>query len=89
MEQGITITCHLVIVFFLSGEVILDKFSNLRTVVNKTNTIDNTYRSFQMELMAGEPNYVTQTKENGLLFELDFSKVYWNSRLGICKNDYC
>ena len=42
-----------------------------------------------MELMAGEPNYVTQTKENGLLFELDFSKVYWNSRLGICKNDYC
>lgn len=64
------------------GEVILDKLPAVKTVVNKTNIIDNTYRSFQMELMAGEPNYITQTKENGMTFELDFSKVYWNSRLG-------
>ncbi|XP_052212963.1 tRNA (guanine(37)-N1)-methyltransferase-like isoform X2 [Dreissena polymorpha] len=35
-----------------------------------------------MELMAGQENYVTQTKENGCTFELDYSKVYWNSRLG-------
>ena len=66
----------------------MDKLPTVKTVVNKTNTIDNTYRSFQMELMAGEPNYITQTKENGLAFELDFSKVYWNSRLGRFKDNH-
>ncbi|XP_053376111.1 tRNA (guanine(37)-N1)-methyltransferase-like [Mercenaria mercenaria] len=64
------------------GEVLLDKVPGVKTVVNKLNTIDNTFRTFQMELMAGEDNFVTQAKENGFTFELDFSKVYWNSRLG-------
>ena len=61
----------------------LDKLLTVKTVVNKTSNIDNTYRSFQMELLAGEENYITQTKENGMTYELDFSKVYWNSRLGM------
>lgn len=37
-----------------------------------------------MELLAGEENYITVAKENGCNFEMDFSKVYWNSRL--CKS---
>nr|KAG5686615.1 hypothetical protein BaRGS_006289 [Batillaria attramentaria] len=65
----------------LIGEVILDKNHIVKTVVNKLNTIDNTFRNFQMELLAGEENYVTLTRENGCTFELDFSKVYWNPRL--------
>ncbi|GFR88433.1 tRNA (guanine(37)-N1)-methyltransferase [Elysia marginata] len=65
----------------LIGEVILDKIPSVKTVVNKLNTIDNTYRNFSMELLAGEDNYITQAKEHGCVFELDFSKVYWNSRL--------
>lgn len=64
------------------GEVLLDKIPSLKTVVNKLNTIDNAYRTFEMELLAGEDNFITQTKENGCVYELDFSKVYWNSRLG-------
>ncbi|KAH9500950.1 tRNA (guanine(37)-N1)-methyltransferase [Bulinus truncatus] len=65
----------------LIGEVLIDKISAVRTVVNKLNAIDNTYRNFQMELLAGEDNFVTKTKEHNCTFELDFSKVYWNSRL--------
>lgn len=65
----------------LIGEVLLEKQSYVKTVVNKLSTIDNTYRNFQMELLAGEDNYITQTRENGCIFEMDFSKVYWNSRL--------
>ncbi|KAL8608692.1 hypothetical protein ACOMHN_002921 [Nucella lapillus] len=65
----------------LIGEVIIDKNSSVKTVVNKVNTIDNTYRNFQMELLAGEDNLVTRAKENGCMFEMDFSKVYWNPRL--------
>ena len=67
----------------ISGEVVLDKIPGVKTVVNKLSNIDNTYRSFHMELLAGEPNFITQTKENGCVFELDFSQVYWNSRLGM------
>ncbi|XP_076443145.1 tRNA (guanine(37)-N(1))-methyltransferase-like isoform X2 [Babylonia areolata] len=65
----------------LIGEVILDKNSSVKTVVNKVNVIDNTFRNFQMELLTGEDNLVTRAKENGCVFQMDFSKVYWNPRL--------
>ncbi|XP_050076212.1 tRNA (guanine(37)-N1)-methyltransferase [Anopheles maculipalpis] len=65
----------------LIGEVICDKIADCRTVVNKSISIDNTYRNFQMELLCGEPNYQVSVKENGCMFQFDFSKVYWNPRL--------
>ncbi|KAH8395358.1 hypothetical protein KR222_010912 [Zaprionus bogoriensis] len=65
----------------LIGEVLRDKLPNCRTVVNKVSTIDNTYRNFQLELICGVPEYHVETKENGVPFEFDFSKVYWNPRL--------
>ncbi|EDW18648.2 uncharacterized protein Dmoj_GI13347 [Drosophila mojavensis] len=65
----------------LIGEVLRDKLPNCRTVVNKAASIDNTYRNFQLELICGEPDYQVETKENGVPFEFDFSKVYWNPRL--------
>ncbi len=34
-----------------------------------------------MEVLAGKEDFVTEMRENGCRFELDFSKVYWNSRL--------
>ncbi|KAL3873917.1 hypothetical protein ACJMK2_036994 [Sinanodonta woodiana] len=66
----------------LIGQVVMDKNTMVKTVVNKLTMIDNTFRNFQMELLAGEENYITRVKENGLTFEFDFSKVYWNPRLG-------
>ena len=63
------------------GQVLVDKVPQAKTVINKMKTIESTYRNFQIELLAGEPNYKTRVKENGCLFDLDFSKVYWNSRL--------
>ncbi|XP_073466955.1 tRNA (guanine(37)-N(1))-methyltransferase isoform X2 [Aquarana catesbeiana] len=66
----------------LIGQVILDKNPGITSVVNKTNMIDSTYRNFQMEVLAGEENMITKVKENGIAYEFDFSKVYWNSRLG-------
>ena len=68
--------------FLVQGQVILDKNSpQIKTVVNKVNAIDETYRFFQMELLAGENNMLTMVKEHGCSFSFDFSKVYWNSRL--------
>ncbi|XP_034625541.1 tRNA (guanine(37)-N1)-methyltransferase isoform X2 [Trachemys scripta elegans] len=65
----------------LIGQVIIDKNPGITCSVNKINIIDNTYRNFQMEVLAGEANMITKTRENNITYEFDFSKVYWNSRL--------
>ncbi|XP_061751231.1 tRNA (guanine(37)-N1)-methyltransferase [Nerophis ophidion] len=65
----------------LIGQVIMDKNPGVTCVVNKTNMIDSKYRNFKMEVLAGEENMVTKVKENGVTYEFDFSRVYWNSRL--------
>ncbi|KAK4475282.1 hypothetical protein MN116_002353 [Schistosoma mekongi] len=64
------------------GQVALDKLPNIRTVVHKVSIIESAYRTFEMELLAGVPDYITSLRENNITFHLDISKVYWNSRLG-------
>lgn len=63
------------------GQVLLDKVNGAKTIVNKTDIIDNTYRNFKMEVLCGSQSLVTRTKENGCTYDLDFSTVYWNPRL--------
>lgn len=65
----------------LIGEVLLDKQPNCTTVINKCETIDNTFRNFQIEVLCGVPDFKVTVKENGSEFEFDFSTVYWNPRL--------
>ena len=63
------------------GQILMDKVVGTKAVINKAQTIENTYRNFQIELLCGEPDYQVQVKENGIAFEFDFSSVYWNPRL--------
>nr|GAT57463.1 predicted protein [Mycena chlorophos] len=65
----------------LIGQIILDKNAAIRTVVNKLDTIDNQFRFFKMELLAGDPDYVVEHVEADCRFTFDFTQVYWNSRL--------
>ena len=65
----------------LIGEVILDKNPHIRTVVTKLGQIENQFRVFSMHIIAGEPSFITQVRQGGLSYSLDYSKVYWNSRL--------
>ena len=75
---------------YLVGKVLLDKNSpRIRTVVNKLGSIDNKYRTFGMEVIAGDDSEKDGkswsdviVKEEGCEYRLDFRKVYWNSRLG-------
>ncbi|XP_071962760.1 tRNA (guanine(37)-N(1))-methyltransferase-like [Antedon mediterranea] len=63
------------------GQVLIDKTPGIKTVVNKTSEINNEFRFFKMEILAGESNMVASVKEHHCSFEFDFSKVYWNPRL--------
>ncbi|KAE8222501.1 hypothetical protein CF326_g8366 [Tilletia indica] len=67
---------------FLIGEVILDKnLRAVRTVVNKLDTIDAQFRFFDMELLAGVPEFETTASEQNCSYTFDFRTVYFNSRL--------
>ncbi|CAO1635827.1 unnamed protein product [Sympodiomycopsis kandeliae] len=66
---------------YIIGQVILQKNPNIRTVVNKLDSIDTVYRFFDMELLAGEPDYIATVSESNVLMTFDFRKVYFNSRL--------
>lgn len=63
------------------GQVILDKNPRIRTVVNKLDSIDTVFRTFDMEVLAGEKEFMVELIESNCRFRFDFSKVYWNSRL--------
>ncbi|KAF8323687.1 hypothetical protein DL93DRAFT_2123496 [Clavulina sp. PMI_390] len=65
----------------LIGKVILEKHKNIRTVVNKLDTIDTQFRFFKMEVLAGNPDFIVEMSESNCRFRFDFSQVYWNSRL--------
>ena len=67
---------------YLIGELILDKNQGLKTVINKTGKIDNVYRTYKLELLAGEACYEAEQKEGSCIFYFDIRKVYWCSRLG-------
>lgn len=63
------------------AKIFYDKTPGCRTVINKADIIESTYRNFQIELLKGEADYQVEVKENGITFEFDFSNVFWNPRL--------
>ncbi|KAG0481832.1 hypothetical protein HPP92_009916 [Vanilla planifolia] len=64
------------------AQVILDKNRpKIETVVNKVDTIQNEYRTMQLEVLTGNHSLVTTVIENGIKYQVDLARVYWNSRL--------
>jgi tRNA (guanine37-N1)-methyltransferase len=63
------------------GQVIIDKNPHIKTVINKVGNIETEFRTFPIELLAGENNFHVSLKESNAKFQFDFDKVYWNSRL--------
>jgi tRNA (guanine37-N1)-methyltransferase len=67
----------------LIATVLLDKNPAVKTVINKIDDVGNTsaFRTFEYELLAGDPSLNVEVKEQDCLFRFDYAKVYWNSRL--------
>ncbi|KAJ1392344.1 hypothetical protein SESBI_35889 [Sesbania bispinosa] len=61
--------------------VVLKNYPRIKTIVNKVGTITNEFRVPEFEILAGEPDMKTEVKQYGATFKLDYSLVYWNSRL--------
>ncbi|KAE8651523.1 hypothetical protein Csa_019510 [Cucumis sativus] len=56
-------------------------YPRIKTVVNKVGSITNEFRVPKFEILKGENDMVTEVKQYGATFKLDYSLVYWNSRL--------
>lgn len=64
------------------AKVIYDKnHPRIKTIVNKVGSITNEFRVPEFEVLAGEHDMITEVKQYGATFRLDYSLVYWNSRL--------
>lgn len=46
-------------------------------MVNKLDAIGHKYRTFELDLLAGEGNYKTEVHEEKLRYQLDFSQVIY------------
>ncbi|ODH13252.1 tRNA (guanine(37)-N1)-methyltransferase [Paracoccidioides brasiliensis] len=68
---------------YLLGEILKDKHSNVRTVINKTDEVGShsEFRTFGYEVLAGEDDMFVNVREQDCDFAFDYSKVYWNTRL--------
>lgn len=56
-------------------------FKTGKTVINKIGKIEDTFRFYKNEILAGGHSLVTTHKENGVKFIMDLGEVYWCSRL--------
>ncbi|KAL8699644.1 MAG: hypothetical protein Q9224_001322 [Gallowayella concinna] len=67
----------------LIASVLIDKNPTIYTVINKTDDVgeENEFRTFKYEVLAGPDDMNVEVKEQDCIFNFDYSKVYWNSRL--------
>ncbi|KAI0019567.1 Met-10+ like-protein-domain-containing protein [Xylariomycetidae sp. FL0641] len=67
----------------LMAEVLIDKNPGVKTVINKIDNVGNEseFRTFAFEVLAGPNDLEVQVRENECVFNFDYGKVYWNSKL--------
>lgn len=56
----------------------------MKTVINKVDNVgaDDEFRTFSYEVLAGPDDMLVEVSEAGCIFKFNYSKVYWNSKLG-------
>ncbi|KAF3769071.1 hypothetical protein M406DRAFT_249769 [Cryphonectria parasitica EP155] len=67
----------------LIGQVLVDKNQHITTVINKVDNVgdESEFRTFAYEVLAGPDDLNVEVNENGCVFQFDYAKVYWNSKL--------
>ncbi|KAJ2985747.1 hypothetical protein NUW58_g5365 [Xylaria curta] len=67
----------------LIAQVLIDKNPGVRTVINKVTMVgtESEFRTFEYEVLAGDDDLNVEVRESECIFQFDYSKVYWNSKL--------
>ena len=65
----------------LIGEVILQTFPHIKTVLKKTKKYSGKFRTPKLKIIAGEKRKETTHKENEVFIKLDVEKVYFSARM--------
>ena len=64
------------------GRIMLDRLQpSIRTVVNKVGEVGGPYRTYKMDLLAGDDDYAVHVIEHGVSLYFDLRNVYWCTRL--------
>ena len=64
------------------GRIMLDRLQpSIRTVVNKLGEVGGPYRTYKMDLLAGDDDYAVHVTEHGVSLHFDLRNVYWCTRL--------
>ena len=65
------------------ASVLTDKNPSIRTVINKIDDVgeENEYRTFKYEVLAGPDDLRVEVREQDCIFNFNYAKVYWNTRL--------
>ena len=68
----------------LIAQILLDKAPGVSTVINKIDDVGEAseFRTFNYEVLAGDPNLNVEVSESDCIFRFDYSKVYFNPKLG-------
>ena len=61
---------------FLIGQVCLDKRPCVKTVIAKQGIVSSEFRTFEMEVIAGQADTQVSLKEHGLKLQFDFRKAW-------------
>ena len=64
--------------------MLIDKNPEIKSVVNKIDDVgaESVFRTFPMEVLAGDSDMNVEVVSQAITFRFNFSKVYWNTKLG-------
>lgn len=65
----------------LIGQVLRETNPSIDTVVRKVGEVKGKYRTYDLEVLAGPPNFETTIVEHGLPIRLNIADCYWSTRL--------
>ncbi len=63
------------------GNVILEKYHHIKTILKKTKKYSGKFRLAKLKLIAGENRKETTHRENNVLIKLNVEKVYFSARM--------
>ncbi len=65
----------------LIGQVLRETNPSIDTVVSKVGEVKGKFRTYDLEVLAGPPNFETNVVEHGVSISLDVADCYWSTRL--------